>query len=126
MELPKIGAGLGIRIKKARKERKWTQNQLANKIGVSTQVISNWEREYTEVTNTDMTKLAEALEVSANYLLLGYDINDVVTQLERFYVGKISLDELLQDNQVELYFNDKKLSGKKRKKIYELIKVSLE
>lgn len=60
---------IGISIKRKRMEIKLTQSDLAKIINVSSQVISNWEREYTHPTHEDLTNLADALDVTSDYLL---------------------------------------------------------
>lgn len=57
------------RIKEQRKLRRLTQKQLADKISVSPQVISNWERNYTKPNGDDLSRLASALDCSIDYLL---------------------------------------------------------
>ena len=57
------------RIKEQRKKLRYTQRQLADKINVSPQVISNWERGYTEPSSEDIKKLSAILDVSSDYLL---------------------------------------------------------
>lgn len=60
---------VGNRIKQLRKSLHLTQKQLADKINVSSQVISNWERGYTEIGQEDLRELANALDCSTDYLL---------------------------------------------------------
>ncbi len=60
---------VGERIRILRNKKKLTQQNLANQINVSSQVISNWERGYTSPDYDDITKLADALEATADYLL---------------------------------------------------------
>ena len=60
---------VGDRIKQLRKSLHLTQKQLADKVKVSPQVISNWEREYTEPGSEDIKLLSEALKQSADYIL---------------------------------------------------------
>lgn len=57
------------RIKEQRKKMRYTQKQLADKVNVSPQVISNWERGYTEPSADDINKLAEKLDCTSDYLL---------------------------------------------------------
>lgn len=66
---------IGERIKKARKDKGLTQEQLASLVNVSKQVISNWERGYTSTIPTDaITSLSKALDVSFSYLMLGEEV----------------------------------------------------
>ncbi|SES03284.1 helix-turn-helix domain-containing protein [Salipaludibacillus aurantiacus] len=60
---------IGEKIKERRKFKRWKQVELANRVNVSPQVISNWERGYTHPDHTDVSKLSDALECSADYLL---------------------------------------------------------
>ncbi|NHN31614.1 helix-turn-helix domain-containing protein [Paenibacillus agricola] len=60
---------LSDRIKHLRKEHKWNQTELGKLIGVSTQVVSNWERNYTQPDKQDIYKLAQTFQVTTDYLL---------------------------------------------------------
>lgn len=71
----------GAIIKKVRKQRNMTQKLLAEKVQVSPQVISNWEREYTTPDSDDIRRLAEALDCSVDYLLgVSNNINKLDSQ----------------------------------------------
>ncbi|MEK5282578.1 MULTISPECIES: helix-turn-helix domain-containing protein [Paenibacillus] len=59
----------GDRIRNLRKRNNLKQRQLGDLIGVSPQVISNWERGYSPPDNENIAKLAEALNTSTDYLL---------------------------------------------------------
>lgn len=53
-----------------RKMQNITQAELGKRVGVSSQVISNWERGYTTGISAEMiTKLAEALNIGSSFLL---------------------------------------------------------
>lgn len=60
---------IGDRIRERRKILGLTQKELARKVKVSSQVVSNWERGYTDPDHDDIARLAEALETSSDYLL---------------------------------------------------------
>lgn len=59
----------GNRIKERRIEKRLTQEQLADKVNKSKQVISNWERGYSKPIDEDLASLSKVLDVSADYLL---------------------------------------------------------
>lgn len=59
----------GARIKELRRALKLTQKQLADKVHVSSQVVSNWERGYSTPDSEDVKILASALDCSIDYLL---------------------------------------------------------
>ena len=80
---------LSNRIKEQRKKLHYTQKQLAEKVKVSPQVISNWERGYTEPSADDIAHLSKALECSGDYLLgrtnpLSSTIKDEQVAFEKF------------------------------------------
>lgn len=60
---------LGEKIKEERKKRKITQKELAKRMEVSSQVISNWERGYTKPNYDDILGLSIELNISADYLI---------------------------------------------------------
>lgn len=60
---------LGERIKQTRTLREWTQEELAKKIGTTKHVISNWERGKANPDPEQIIALANALEVSTDFLL---------------------------------------------------------
>lgn len=59
---------IGERIKNKRKQSKLTQIELGRLVNVSSQVISNWERGYSEPNHDDVARLSVALDCSTEYL----------------------------------------------------------
>ena len=72
MDLKKTGEFIA----RKRKERKLTQIQLAEKLCVSEKTISKWECGYGFPDTSLMLPLCEALDISANELLSGKDLDD--------------------------------------------------
>ena len=72
---------IGDRIRELRDRRGFKQQELADKIGVSRQVLSNWERGYTQVDSHGVAILAKKLEVSTDYILYGRDNESPVKQI---------------------------------------------
>ncbi|MNK91438.1 HTH-type transcriptional regulator ImmR [compost metagenome] len=60
---------LGIRLKKEREKRGWSQIYVAEKLGITNSVLSNYEREYRDPDTSMLSKLADLYEVDADYLL---------------------------------------------------------
>lgn len=60
--------GIGKRIKEARENLNYTQEELAMKIGVTKGAIANYENEVSHPKETILYKLFEALDCDANYL----------------------------------------------------------
>ena len=64
------------RIKELRKEINMTQSELAKKLNVAQNTISNWENESRDVDNESLVKLSEIFDVSVDYLLGKTDIKN--------------------------------------------------
>ncbi|MDD7506217.1 MAG: helix-turn-helix transcriptional regulator [Clostridiales bacterium] len=60
---------IGDRIKELRKEKNFSQSQLARRIGVSQKAVDYWELGTNEPKASYIVKLAELFEVSADFLL---------------------------------------------------------
>ena len=60
---------IGERISEFRKERKLTQKQLAEKLGISSNLVSNWEQGINRPGADILAALCAALEVSPSELL---------------------------------------------------------
>ena len=59
---------IGSKIKAARLEKKLTQEQVAEILGVSRQTISNWENEKSYPDIISVIKMSDCYEVSLDYL----------------------------------------------------------
>ncbi len=64
---------IGERCRQAREASGYTQEQLAEQIGVSMQFLSDAERGVTGMSVSTIIRLCSVLSVSADYLLLGQD-----------------------------------------------------
>jgi transcriptional regulator with XRE-family HTH domain len=60
---------IGNRLRDLRKDLGLTQKELASKVNVSPQVVSNWEREYSFPDYDDVVALSKVYNVSTDYLL---------------------------------------------------------
>ena len=60
---------LGTQISLARKEKGLTQQELADKLNVTQRVITYWEREPVALKPEQLSTLADALDVSTDFLL---------------------------------------------------------
>lgn len=60
---------IGERIKELRKKNGWTQEQVADKIGVTKSVVSFYERNNRTPSPEMLVKFAQLYDVSADYLL---------------------------------------------------------
>ena len=78
----------GERLLSIRKKKKISQDELAKKIGAHAPIIGRYEREEVKPSIEIATKIAEALEVSLDYLTglsdieLDKSITDIITNLQ--------------------------------------------
>jgi len=66
-----INIQIGERIKLAREQAKWTQEQLAERIDVSTQYVSDLERGVVGISLSTLKRLCISLGVSSDQILFG-------------------------------------------------------
>ncbi len=64
---------VGGRIRAARAERRWTQDELASAVGVSRSAVAQWETDRAGQVRANIPRIATALGVSVEYLLNGDD-----------------------------------------------------
>ncbi|HHT67142.1 MAG TPA: helix-turn-helix transcriptional regulator [Erysipelotrichaceae bacterium] len=83
-----------MRLRELRNRDGLTQNEVANKIGVSGQTILNWENEIYEPKINQLIQLADLFNVSIDYLVerknSKRNVDDICKELE-----KISKEDLL-------------------------------
>lgn len=60
---------LNERIRKLRQERNWSQVDLAKKLNVTKQSVSNWENDNIQPSIDMLVKLARVFSVSTDYIL---------------------------------------------------------
>ena len=63
---------VGDRIRNTRMERGWTQDFLANEVGVSRSAVAQWETDRAGQVRGNLSRIADALGVSVEYLLHGH------------------------------------------------------
>ena len=119
---------IGDRIRDLRDRRGFKQQELAEKIGTSRQVLSNWERSYTPVDTEGVAKLAKILEVSADYILYGREGGSTIKQIALALEGDDELlaffDDLSKREDLRLLFKQvKPLKPDVIKRIIKYIKL---
>lgn len=82
---------MGERINSTRKSLKMTQEELAEKMDVSIQMISNLELGKKAIRPENMVKLCDSLNVSADYILRGKFANYETSEIFEYY-NKLSLE----------------------------------
>lgn len=84
-------------IRKIRKSRRITQEEMAHKLGISLTAYRDFERGETSIVNANMNKVAAHLDVSPEELMLGYrpqQIQEpVIEDVRQEYGGRITILE---------------------------------
>lgn len=95
---------MGLRIAQRRKELHWTQEQLAERMGVSLQTVSNIELGKKAVRPENLANLCMHMDISSDYILYGkrneQQLNSTVVKLS-------SLDSesyAIVDNLIDLLY----------------------
>ena len=83
----------GQRLKAFRKNENWTQQDLADMIGVSTQAISKWETDAGMPDISQIVPLSRALNISTDILLGVVDDNDT-KEFEKIYKKCMEIETL--------------------------------
>ena len=65
--------GVGERIRDVRRERGWTQDELAVAVGVSRSAVAQWETGRAGQLSANLSRIAGALGVGVEFLLHGSD-----------------------------------------------------
>ncbi|PFC19936.1 helix-turn-helix domain-containing protein [Bacillus cereus] len=112
---------LGYRLKKERERRKWSQKFVAEKIGITNTVLSNYERDYRDPDTTTLGKIADLYEISTDELLgrsnklSKKEERDIARDLEK------TLEEL-ENSEDALMFDGEPIDEHTK----EMIRISLE
>lgn len=64
---------IGARIRAAREDQDWTQDQLAAAVGVSRSAVAQWETGRAGQITANLTRVAQALGVGVEHLMYGRD-----------------------------------------------------
>ena len=70
-------------IKKLREERGMTQDELAEKLNVTRQAVSNWETGKTQPDIETLTRMAEIFDVSVERIIYGSERKERIVQVSR-------------------------------------------
>jgi transcriptional regulator with XRE-family HTH domain len=64
---------IGTRIRATRRDRGLTQDELADRVGVSRSAVAQWETGRTGQVTGNLSRIAGVLEVNVEYLMFGDD-----------------------------------------------------
>ena len=98
---------MGQRIMVRRKSLRMTQEELAEKLGVSTQMISNLELGKKAIRPDNLAKVCEVLELSADFVLMGSNTKSAVDAVAEKLL-QLTAEELQMVSDMIDYMNNKK------------------
>lgn len=98
---------MGQRIMVRRKSLRMTQEELAERLGVSTQMISNLELGKKAIRPDNLAKVCSVLELSADFILTGTNTKTAVDAVAEKLV-QLTAEELQMVNEMIDYMNSKK------------------
>ena len=98
---------MGQRIMVRRKSLRMTQEELAEKLGVSTQMISNLELGKKAIRPENLAKVCSILELSADFILTGTNTKTAVDAVAEKLI-QLTAEELQMVNEMIDYMNSKK------------------
>ncbi len=98
---------MGQRIMVRRKSMRMTQEELAEKLGVSTQMISNLELGKKAIRPENLAKVCETLELSADFVLTGTSTKTAVDTVAEKLIP-LTKEELQLVSDMIDYMNNKK------------------
>lgn len=98
---------MGQRIMVRRKALRMTQEELAEKLGVSTQMISNLELGKKAIRPENLAKICDALGLSADFVLTGTNTKSAVDTVAEKLV-QLTEEELQIVSDMIDYMNNKK------------------
>ncbi len=64
---------IGLRVRDVRRERGWTQDEFARRVGVSRSAVAQWETGRAGQVTGNLTRIAEVLGIGVEYLTFGND-----------------------------------------------------
>ena len=98
---------MGQRIIVRRKSLRMTQEELAEKLGVSTQMISNLELGKKAIRPENLAKVCTVLELSADFILTGTNTKTAVDAVAEKLI-QLTAEELQMVNEMIDYMNRQK------------------
>lgn len=93
-----------LRLRELRKSAKFSQQELAEKLGITQATLSGWENEKYEIDNTSLLKCAGIFNVSVDYLL-GIDAENKEIKAVKQRIKELCDAENPSIEKIEQYFN---------------------
>lgn len=116
-------------IRKTRKARKITQEEMAHLLGISVTAYRDFEKGGTAIMNGNVTKVADLLETSTEELVLGYRPSQmegaVLEDMRKEYKGQIQvLERRISDLEKLVVSHEETISSKNE--IIKMLKKRLD
>jgi len=99
MQDSKLRRAFGARVKQLRKQRHWTQKELARKVEIRFQLLNKYEGGQHIPSAETLIRLAEALDTSLDYLLTGNPVEDSPLASSRLFQRFKTLEGLAKEDQ---------------------------
>lgn len=96
---------IGVRIQNRRKQQGYTQEQLADMMNVSVQMISNLERGNKAIRIDNLINLCKILDISTDYILTGGQNSNRTIQLSRQISQLSSKDQKIIEDLVSRFLS---------------------
>lgn len=97
---------IGMRIQQARKQKGFTQSELADKLYVSAQAVSKWENNQASPDITMLSSLSEILGVTIDYLINGKKESETVLKVgEKKNIEDMILKVIVLDGETKVNVN---------------------
>lgn len=98
---------IGDAIAKLRKEKGWTQNELADKLQVSDKAISKWESNKGDPSIEFLPALAELFGVTLDYLMTGKEVEEKIVTINKLELCAKKDDvDMYKDLKLSLNYKD--------------------
>jgi len=104
----------GLRLKQLREERRWSQKDLGKAVGVSNVSISGYESGNRFPDTETLTRIADVLEVSTDYLL-GRDVPKWASEED-----VIELQTLVEEN-VNMAYGGESLTEEEKQRVKDIL-----
>lgn len=88
---------IGKRVKDLRKNREWNQTEFSEKIGVSLNTLSKFEKGICDLPSESLKRAAELFNVSADYLLTGREEPNTIKEDEAEVLELYRHDDQLKE-----------------------------
>jgi transcriptional regulator with XRE-family HTH domain len=105
---------IGARIRTAREEQGWTQDQLASAVGVSRSAVAQWETGRAGQVTTNLTRVASALGVGVEFLMNGRSkfASSQINSADELAILRLYRECTVEDRQL-LLRTARRLAGKR-------------